>query len=188
MTTVLKFRILNQPLHFEEDCEITMPGYLNSLAKCIGTIEAKRDTEKFKLKNDTGSCFYVDRHNIVHDILQMYQDEVITGRYATIKFRDDNTLGDGVSRYVYTQFYKDVFRLHSSGIHENVPLSFSERDGEVFGRIIAHAFIQFNIFPVEIARAFFEQLTTNEVQQSTLLESFKSYIQKSERHSLEKFY
>ena len=50
--TILNFRILNQPLDFEEDCEITMPVYTNSLAKCIGTIEAKRDAEKIKLKND----------------------------------------------------------------------------------------------------------------------------------------
>ena len=94
---IKQFSILNQPLDFEEDCEITMPGYSNSLGKCIGTIEAKRDTEKFKLKNDTDSCFYIDRHNIVHNILQMYQDDDITGRYVTAKFRDENALGDGVS-------------------------------------------------------------------------------------------
>ena len=45
--TVLNFGILNQPLDFEKNCKITMPGYSNSFAKCIGTIEAKRDTEKF---------------------------------------------------------------------------------------------------------------------------------------------
>ena len=63
---------------------------------------------------------------------------------------------------------------------------FSERDSEVLGRMITHAFIQYNIFPIEKARTFFEQLIANEVRQSTLLESFKSFIQKSERHSLEK--
>ena len=56
----------------------------------------------------------------------------------------------------------------------------------MFSRIITHAFIQFNIFPIERARAIFEQLITNEVRQATLLESFKSFIQKSEWHSLEK--
>ena len=149
-------------------------------------LKQKRDTEKFKLENDAGSCFYVDRHNIIHNILQMCEDEAITGRYFTVKFRDENAVRGGVCRDVYTQFYKDVFGLYSSGIHENVPLSFSERDSEVFGRIVTHAFIQFNIFPIEIARAFFEQLVTNDVQQTTLLKSFKSFIQKSERHSLEK--
>ena len=63
----------------------------------------------------------------------MYQDVAVTDRYVTtIKFRDENALGDGVSRDVYAQFYKDIFRLYSSGIRENVPLSFSERDSEVF--------------------------------------------------------
>ena len=161
--TVLNFEILNQPLDFEEDCKIMMLGYSNTLAKCIGTIEAKRNTETFILKNDTDSCFYVDQHNIVHDILEMHQDEAITDRYVTVKFRDENAVRDGVSRDVYTQFYKYLFRLYSSGIHQNIPLPFSERETAVFGRIITHSFIQYNIFPVEMARAFFEQLITNEV-------------------------
>ena len=43
----------------------------------------------------------------------MYQDEAIID-IVTIKFRDENALEDGVSRDMYTQFYKDVFRLYSS--------------------------------------------------------------------------
>ena len=65
---VLNLGILNQPLDFEEDCKITMPGYSNSLAKCIGTIEAKRDTEKFKLKNDTDSAFQTDAFMLIDTI------------------------------------------------------------------------------------------------------------------------
>ena len=107
--TVLNFGILNQPLDFEEDCKITMPGYSDSLAKCIGTIEAKRDTEKLKLKNDTRSCFYVDRHNIVRDILQMYQDEAITDRYVTTKFRDENALGMAFLEKCTQSFTKTYF-------------------------------------------------------------------------------
>ena len=140
--TVLNFEILNQPLDFEEECKIMMLGYSNTLAKRTGTIEVKRNMEIFKLKNDTGSCFYVDQHSVVHDILEMHEYEAITDHYVTVKFRDENALGDGVSRDVYTQFYKYVFRLYSSGIHENIPLSFSERDRAVFGRIITHSFIQ----------------------------------------------
>ena len=109
-------------------------------------------------------------------------------RYLSINFRNKNALGVGVSPDVYTQFYKDVFPLYSLDILENILLSFSEKDSEVFGRIITHCFIQYNVFPIEIeiGRAFFEQLLINEVRHSILLESFKSFIRKSERHSLEK--
>ena len=60
--------------------------------------------------------------------------------------RDENVLGDGIFQDVYTQFYNDVFQLYSSGIHENVPLSFSGRDSEMFGRIITHAFVLLTYF------------------------------------------
>ena len=39
--TVLNLVILNQPLDFEEDCEITLPGYSNSVTRCIGTMKQK---------------------------------------------------------------------------------------------------------------------------------------------------
>ena len=109
-------------------------------------------------------------------------------RYLSIKFRNKNALRVGVSRDVYTQFYKDVFPLYSLDILENILLSFSEKDSEVFGRIITHCFIQYNVFPIEIeiGRTIFEQLLINEIRHSILLESFKSFIKKSERHSLEK--
>ena len=107
-------------------------------------------------------------------------------RYLSIKFRNKNALRVGVSRDVYTQFYKDVFPLYSLDILENILLSFSEKDSEVFGRIITHCFIQYNVFPIEIeiGRTIFEQLLINEVRHSILLESFKSFIKKSERQSL----
>ena len=66
-------------------------------------------------------------------------------RHVSIKFRYENALGDGVSRDVYTRFYKNVLPLYSLAIHKNVPSSFSEKDSEVCGRIITHCFIQYNI-------------------------------------------
>ena len=50
----------------------------------------------------------------------MFQDEAVSNRYVTIQFREENALGDRIPRDVYKQFYKDIFRLYSSGIQENV--------------------------------------------------------------------
>ena len=87
---------------------------------------------------------------------------------------------------MYSQFYKKIFCFHSSGIHENVPSSLSETESELFGKILRHAYIQYNIFPIEIAKAFFEQLLKGDVRNDTLIQSFKSYVQKNECESLER--
>ena len=61
-----------------------MQGYSNSLAKCNGKTKAKRAIEKSKYKIDTGSCFYIDQHNIVHDI---YRVRYIYCIFITISIR-----------------------------------------------------------------------------------------------------
>ena len=61
-----------------------------------------------------------------------------------------------------------------------------QRQSELFGKILTHAYIQYNIFPIAIAKAFFEQLLKRDVKNDTLILSFKSYVQKNECESLER--
>ena len=147
--------------------------------------KTKRNSEKDALIN-LDSVFLVDRLNIVADMFSIYQDAKIAKSLIKINFRGEDATGHGVSRDVYSQFYKEIFRFHSSGIHANVPSSLSETESELFGKILTHAYIQYNIFPIQIARAFFEQLLKGEVRNGTLIQSFKSYVQKNERESLER--
>ena len=79
---------------------------------------------------------------------------------------------------MYSQFYKEILCFHYSDIYANVPSSLSETDSERFGKILTQTYTQHNIFPIQITKAFFEQLLKGEVRNDTLIQSFKLYVQK----------
>ena len=160
-----------------------MYGYSNMSNTVI--LETKRNSEKDVIINDN-SVFLVDRLNVEANMFSIYQDAEIAKSVIKINLRGEDATGRGVTRDVYSQFYKEIFRFHSSGIHANVPSSWSETESELFGKILTHTYIQCNIFPIQIAKAFFEQLLKGEVRNYTLIQSFKSYVQKNERESLER--
>ena len=54
----------------------------------------------------------------------------------------------------------------------------SETEYELFGKILTDAYIQSNTFPIQIAKANFEQLLKGQVINDTLIQSFKSYVKK----------
>ena len=159
--TILNVGVLADPIDFQEDKETTMYGYSNMSNMEI--LETKRNSEKDALINDN-SVFLVDRLNVVANMFSIYQDAQVTKSLMKINFRGEDATGHGVTRDVYSQFYKEIFRFHSSGIHANVPSSLSETESERFGKILTHAYILYNIFPIEIATAFFEQLVKGEVR------------------------
>ena len=49
------------------------------------------------------------------------------------------------------------------------------------------SFIQINIFPVQIAKASFEQVVMDSVRHNVLLESFQEFVQKEEMMVFKKF-
>ena len=49
------------------------------------------------------------------------------------------------------------------------------------------SFIQLNIFPVQIAKASFEQVVMDSVRHNVLLESFQEFVKKEEMMVLKKF-
>lgn len=55
------------------------------------------------------------------------------------------------------------------------------------GRIVSLSFIQLNIFPVQIAKASFEQVVMDSVRHNVLLESFQEFVKKEEMMVLKKF-
>ena len=179
--TVLNVGALTDPIDFEEDQEITMYGYSNMSNMEI--LETEGNSEKDALINDN-SVFLVDLLDVLADMFCMYQDAEIAKSVIKINFIGEDATDHGVTRDVYSQFCKDISRFGSSGIHANVPSSLSETESELFGKILTHAYIQYNIFPIQIAKPFFEQLLKGEVRNDTLIPSLKSYVQKNEHESL----
>ena len=72
----------------------------------------------------------------------------------SIQFEDEPASADGIFREAYSAFYRDLFQ--SSGIDAYVPMSLSASQAKCLGRILTRAFIQSNVFPVNISKACFE--------------------------------
>jgi len=74
--------------------------------------------------------------------------------------------------------------MYSSGVTETVPSSMSEDDARKYGKIVSHAYLQYSVFPVTMAKAFFESLLFETVREQTLIESYFSFLQSSSERSL----
>ena len=110
----------------------------------------------------------------------------ITQHFIQLVFKEENASRDGITKDVYAHFYNEIFSLHSAGINTNVPNGLSEEEYETLWKIITQAFIQHNIFPIQLSKAFFEQVVTDSVRDSVLLDSFKDFVLLKEKDVIEK--
>ena len=133
--------------------------------------------------------YAVHRYDFIYciSLFTVYDDASITKYIINLVFKGENASGDAVTRDVYTQFFKEIFSMYSSGIHANVPTGLSADECEKLRRIVCHSFIQLNIFPVQIAKALFEQVVMDSVRHNVLLESFQEFVQKEDMMVLKKF-
>ena len=188
---VLQMQEINMPLQLEEENEVSMKGFSLEKACNLDRIEQKRLEAKSKLQSDglpilETSHFQVDRHNIINDLFIVYAKRVAS-KHISVEFADEDAVGDGVTRDVYSCFYKELYRFNCSGINAHVPsTSLSDSHAEKLGVIISHAFIQYNIFPIRLAKATFQYMVTDDVNDDTLMESFLLFIDTHERAVFEK--
>ena len=110
-----------------------------------------------------------------------FYETLNTEELSHITFVKESAYGDGVTREVYSQFFKELFALKSSGVESNVPYSLTVTEARALGKLMIHAFIQSNFFPLNFAKATFEYLARSTVRNSSLIESFLFFIQKKER-------
>ena len=94
--------------------------------------------------------------------------------------------GGGVTRELHSVFFKDLFLLKSAGLATSVPVARNSKEAESLGFMITNPFINNNFSLVCLAKATFEYLVFGDVCNSTLIESFKLYLQSNERSILEK--
>ena len=88
----------------------------------------------------------------------------------------DDALGDGVTKDVYSYFFKELFRFRCQEIDAGVPTSLTDEEAERLRMIIIHAYVQQNILPVGLAKSVFEYMLTNDVRDDTLIESFLLHV------------
>ena len=88
----------------------------------------------------------------------------------------DDALGDGVTKDVYSYFFKELFRFRCAEIDAGAPTSLTDEEAERLRMIIIHAYVQQNILPVGLAKSVFEYMLTNDVRDYTLVESFLLHV------------
>ena len=176
--TTLNMEEVDEPLYFEDDKEITVKGFQGADNQNVFSLNSRRLQEKEKLKLDYNIApFTVDRHNVFNDLMKIYEDERVTSRCISVNFKGEDAYGEGVTRDVFSEFFKFVFRFKSVGISSCVPSSLSEEESVKFGKILTHYFVQFNMFPTGFSKAVLEYITFDKVRKETLQESFKNIIQ-----------
>ena len=138
--TTLNMTEVKEALPFEEDEEITMTGFQE---KTVFDLHERRKSKKGKLVTNYHIAPYVvERQIVFSDLLKIYiQNADITSNMLSIRFLGEEGFGEGVTRDVYSQFFKYVFRFKSAGLSACVPISLNEDESIYFGKILTHCFI-----------------------------------------------
>ena len=178
---VLNVQTIKEPLLLEDDGEISIPGFGTNVVN----LELKRRYEPNDLMAKTTEkllIFSVHRNYIVKSLFKIYNSYVSTTQhFIQLVFKEENASGDGVTKDVYAHFYNEIFSLHSAGINVNVPTGLLEEEYETLVKIITQAFIQYNMFPTQLSKAFFEQVVTDSIR-----DSFKDFVLPKEEDVIEK--
>ena len=164
--TTLNMTEIKEPLPFEEDEEITMTGFQE---KTVFDLHERRKSKKGKLVTNYHIAPYVvERQIVFSDLLKIYiQNADITSNMLSIRFLGEEGFGEGVTRDVYSQFFKYVFRFKSAGLSSCVPISLNEDESMYFGKILTHCFIQCNTFPTSFPKAILEYMLFHKIRDET---------------------
>ena len=60
------------------------------------------------------------------DLMKIYEDERVTSHCISVNFKREDAYDEGVTRDVFSEFSKFIFRFKSAGISFCVPSSLSE--------------------------------------------------------------
>ena len=153
--------------------------------------------EMFRLLQDLQGIAYerltemiyvvVSRDNIYDDMKSLYQKRNTILHKISISFKGENATGNGVSRDAYSAYFDEVY-ARMDGFSEKVPSQrFDDEDAEIFGKILTHAFVCFDIFPVGLSKSALNIALRNDVSDEELLGSFMQFIQPKEADIVNRF-
>ena len=77
----------------------------------------------------------------------------VTSHKLDITFKGKDSVGDGVAKDAYSAFFLGLYRRIDECYEEIPSPNFHKVDLEIIGKVIPHAFIQQNLFPVELSKA-----------------------------------
>ena len=107
-------------LSFRDTMENTI-NPMNNMSKFFAALDDKRKKEMSKTffnfsSNDPKRTYEVSCHDILKDLFNFYCTHYPGSELKNIAFIGEMATGDGVTREVYSVFFKDLFLLKSAGL------------------------------------------------------------------------
>ena len=151
------------------------------------TLEERRKAHAQKSELLKEELITVSRHNVLKELLAIYQDPQISQKKLVAFLDEDSGSGDGVLREIYSIFWSNFVTQNCEGSSQfaiSVTPAMQPQDYVFVGRILTHSYIQCGRFPVQLARASLHQAIFDSVSDEILLDSFLMLLPVKERDSV----
>ena len=156
-------------------------------------LEESHDSVPFTmLSSDLPRNVRVRRVFVINDMVEIFINPVIMTETLQFTFVDEyGADANGVSRDAYTSFWLEFMKTSTKGEDERIPAispHFQLAEWQAVGRILAKGFLDHDIFPLLLSKAFVIGMLHGEAYVSPLIlmESFRKYITDSEKNVIQK--
>ena len=167
------------------DAKENKQNILADRVDCYQELDHLRIVESGKFVNTTHAV--VSRENIYSDMIQLYRKRQTVASQLKLSFLGEEAVGDGVTRDAFSAFFQSL-NEKMDGVFEKVPASnYDEEELEVVGKIITHAYILYNVFPVEICQSSIKYYILGTVRDEELLKSFMQFLPSMEAEYIYKY-
>ena len=111
--------------------------------------------------------FIVSRDDVYSELISYYNCFSFT-REIQISFINESGLGDGVTRDALSTFFHNAL-LKFDGFNERVPSPLlDDKELETIGQIITHAYVLFELFPIELSKTALKHFLFEDIDESEL--------------------
>ena len=145
-------------------------------------LESLRQREESKLHPEVLD-FEITRGNTYSEMIKIYQQRRVLTHRIALRFKGESGVGDGITRDGYSAFFEELY-TKMDGYDEKVFLNEDEDESEIIGKIINHAFIQYNIFPPLISKTTLKYHIFGEATDEDLLNSFLKFVSPNDAENI----
>lgn len=158
--------------------DVAVHDYFLELEK-LKNLEAEKYTNEVKLT--------VSRENVYSDLIGYYSKRHTVNSKVSIYFEGEDGCGDGVSKDAFSEFFVSMYRK-MEGCTQKVPMvNYEEAELEIVGKIITHAFLLYNIFPLQLSKCALKFNLYESVADDDLVDGFMQYLPSEESEMLTRF-
>jgi hypothetical protein len=169
--------------------ELCGPVYLQMFFSDMAELQGRVD--RILLNLGLEKTILVNRADIYRSVLDAYTvDSSLCHHRLKVVFLGEEIAEDhrGLTREMFCLFFTAMYSCVFSGRAAKVPSddirNFFDGTYEVIGRVMAHAFVLVNIFPVRLAQAPLISMLTDKVNDAQFVQTFLDYLGENEAKTI----